>query len=256
MKRIVLFLFAIFTCVIAYAATETINWYMDGNTYATTTCQTGADITLPTTPYKKGYTFQGWDVKRTPVEYLEINVEGPIIDTGYIPSNKTRIKTKFLLADVSNGKAHVFGILADGNHNSSKSYEFFVYDRVYHFIYSGTFYTKSNATNGDNIILDWNKNVLNFSVNSTNRNDTLTPKTFTSSYTMPLFSLRSSTNFPSRGSFVGKMYYFQIYDNDTLVRDFIPVLDSNGIPCMYDKVEGKFYYNQGTGNFIAGPVIN
>ena len=28
-----------------------------------------------------------------------------------------------------------------------------------------------------------------------------------------------------------------------------------GTPCLYDKVERKFYYNAGTGQFIAGPVI-
>ena len=52
-----------------------------------------------------------------------------------------------------------------------------------------------------------------------------------------------------------RMYNFKIYDNDVLVRDMIPVLDPTGTPCMYDKVEGKFYYNSGTGDFIAGPVI-
>ena len=52
-----------------------------------------------------------------------------------------------------------------------------------------------------------------------------------------------------------KIYYFKIYDNDVLVRDFIPVLDNYGTPCMYDKVERKFYYNAGTGDFIAGPII-
>ena len=52
-----------------------------------------------------------------------------------------------------------------------------------------------------------------------------------------------------------KIKYFQIYDNDTLVRDFVPVLDKDDIPCMYDKVERKFYYNQGTGDFIAGPIV-
>ncbi len=36
---------------------------------------------------------------------------------------------------------------------------------------------------------------------------------------------------------------------------FIPILDINGTPCMYDKVEDKFYYNAGTGQFIAGPAI-
>ena len=37
--------------------------------------------------------------------------------------------------------------------------------------------------------------------------------------------------------------------------DLIPVLDKDGIPCMYDLVEHKFYYNAGTGDFIAGPII-
>ena len=39
----------------------------------------------------------------------------------------------------------------------------------------------------------------------------------------------------------------KIYDNDKIVRDFIPVLDKNNKPALYDKVEGKFYYNQGNG---------
>lgn len=47
-----------------------------------------------------------------------------------------------------------------------------------------------------------------------------------------------------------KLYWFKVYDNDTLVRDFIPVIDSSNRPCLYDKVEDKFYYNQGTGEFL------
>ena len=35
---------------------------------------------------------------------------------------------------------------------------------------------------------------------------------------------------------------FKIWQNDTLKRDFIPVLDLNGTECMYDLVENKFYY--------------
>ena len=43
--------------------------------------------------------------------------------------------------------------------------------------------------------------------------------------------------------------------NNILVRDFIPVLDKDGVPCMYDKVTVQFFYNQGTGQFIAGPAL-
>ena len=42
----------------------------------------------------------------------------------------------------------------------------------------------------------------------------------------------------------------KLYDNGILVRDFIPVLDWNDVPCMYDKVSGELFYNQGTGEFI------
>jgi len=52
-----------------------------------------------------------------------------------------------------------------------------------------------------------------------------------------------------------RVYSCKIYDEETLVRDFIPCKDSNNVVCLYDKVEGKYYYNQGTGEFVAGPEV-
>lgn len=51
------------------------------------------------------------------------------------------------------------------------------------------------------------------------------------------------------------LYYCKIWDNNILVRNFIPCLDSNNRPCMYDTVSGQTFYNQGTGEFIAGPTL-
>lgn len=45
---------------------------------------------------------------------------------------------------------------------------------------------------------------------------------------------------------------FQIYDNDILVRDFVPCINPSGIVGMYDMVGKIFYGNDGTGTFIAG----
>lgn len=45
---------------------------------------------------------------------------------------------------------------------------------------------------------------------------------------------------------------FQIYDNDTLVRDFWPCYDPNSVGCLYDKVSKEYYYNAGTGEFTVG----
>lgn len=49
-----------------------------------------------------------------------------------------------------------------------------------------------------------------------------------------------------------KIYSCQIYDNGILVRDFLPAYDPEGVACLYDKVEKKYYYNAGTGAFTAG----
>ncbi len=65
--------------------------------------------------------------------------------------------------------------------------------------------------------------------------------------TIWLFNLNSSENLTMW--FNGDWYYTKIWDRDTLVRDFVPALDENDIPCMYDKVSETYFYNQGTGNF-------
>ena len=49
-----------------------------------------------------------------------------------------------------------------------------------------------------------------------------------------------------------QLYYLKIYDSDTLVRDYIPVIDSTSRPCLFDKVGKECYYNQGTGEFLYG----
>ena len=46
--------------------------------------------------------------------------------------------------------------------------------------------------------------------------------------------------------------YAKIYENDELVRHYIPVL-KNGTYCMYEQMQGKYYYNAaGVGYFTGG----
>ena len=47
-----------------------------------------------------------------------------------------------------------------------------------------------------------------------------------------------------------RLYALKLYADGDLVRDYIPVLDTNNRPCLYDKVEDKFYYNEGSGEFL------
>ena len=64
-----------------------------------------------------------------------------------------------------------------------------------------------------------------------------------------------------------KIFNVKITNFENFIADFIPcysttsVVDVDGKECpsgtigMYDTVEGKFYTNQGTGDFIAGPEV-
>lgn len=53
-----------------------------------------------------------------------------------------------------------------------------------------------------------------------------------------------------------RIYTCQIYDNGTLVRDYVPVKDANGNVGLYDIVESKFYGNAGSGAFTGGAVVD
>ncbi len=53
--------------------------------------------------------------------------------------------------------------------------------------------------------------------------------------------------------FTGRVFRLKISKANQTLLDLIPVIDSNNTVCLYDKVSEKFYYNQGTGDFIAGP---
>ena len=49
-----------------------------------------------------------------------------------------------------------------------------------------------------------------------------------------------------------KIYGCKIYDNGTLVRDYIPALRSDGIAGLYEAVNDTFTASSGSSNFVAG----
>lgn len=53
----------------------------------------------------------------------------------------------------------------------------------------------------------------------------------------------------------GKIYYCKIYDNNILVRDFIPVKTTTNIYGLWDKINKVFYKNAGIGTFTGGPTV-
>ena len=51
-----------------------------------------------------------------------------------------------------------------------------------------------------------------------------------------------------------RIYNCKFYENNVLVHDFIPVMNNDDVPCLYDKVTATFKYNAGTGSFNYGEL--
>lgn len=67
-----------------------------------------------------------------------------------------------------------------------------------------------------------------------------------------LFSVNNGGNYNKASM---KLYSCKIYDNGTLVRNFIPVKTTTNIYGLWDKINKVFYKNAGTGTFTGGPAV-
>ena len=244
MKKLLSFIFAICICSVANAATETMNWYSDSQLYSTTTCESGGDITLPQTPTKYGYTFQGWRVQYTQVEYLE-STGTQWIDTGIYVNSSTKIEIKGKQVAKSIAFFGVSGALVFFNVEGPIAATFL----------GQTTYIQNKSIVGTIATIVMSKDGGAY-LNGTRLVNPFNSTTLTSSnYPITLFTRINNNSGIENNMIGGTIYYCKIWDNGILVRDFIPALDSTGVPCLFDTVTQQFFYNSGTGNFTAGPAV-
>ena len=79
---------------------------------------------------------------------------------------------------------------------------------------------------------------------------------FQSPYDMLLLASQDNSENAGANYWNGNLYYCKIWDNNTLIRDFIPCYrKSDNVVGMYDIINNLFYTNKGTGSFIAGPDV-
>jgi len=79
---------------------------------------------------------------------------------------------------------------------------------------------------------------------------------FSKSYNAYVFALNNNNSATWYSPM--KLYYLKIWDDGTLVRDFVPCVNKAGVAGLYDMTPGAskvFYTNDGTGEFEAGPVL-
>ena len=173
------------------------------------------------------------------------------IDTEYNPNSNTKVEAKFKMNETPSSFKWLF--LARSENAAGSGFGFGCINNGYiSSEYNNRASSSTDKLTTDNIyVIVKDKNVCNY-------NDkvlTNTQSTFTVNYSLPIFALNNIGSIQSGTLPSANCYYFRIYDNDVLVRDFYPVLDENDTPCMYDTVTKKLYKNKGTGTFGYGEVL-
>lgn len=180
------------------------------------------------------------------LQYLDAP-KNTYIDTGFAPNNNTRVvfdvtvrgtlESWFGVSDDSSGnwwKTKVFGVSNDGGG---------VYSGFGNL--GGT--AGSVAANGRHTI-EFDKGV--FKVDGATHT-TRSGQTFQLQRSLYLFADNRPNGVNTKNGTV-RFHSCQIYDNGTLVRDYVPVL-YGGEVCLFDKVNREYARNIGSGAFAAGP---
>ena len=197
---------------------------------------------------------QNEDMNALPEEYQQVEyIESTgtqYIDTGIVPNQDTSVYIDFQY--LKNESTFIFGSRVS---TSEKAYT----------LSSANANTEivSAYYNSGNVVLakfDQNRHVFQRNKNICIIDGmSVTSGTDTASFTAPgsiyLFAC-NQTNGPYLYS-TSRIYACKFWQNETLVRDLIPCYrKSDGVIGLYDKVNGVFYTNAGTGAFLKGDDKN
>lgn len=173
------------------------------------------------------------------IEYLE-STGTQYIDTGISPHQNIALEIKWKNPTSQTGK-YLFG---SGTSTNDCIRAYISNSGTWRFGGASKSLTVTDTTERTATV---NKNGL--TVNGTTYSYTGTVGTFSSTVTIKVFAGATGQSPIST-----RIYYLKIWDNGTLVRDFIPVRVGS-VGYMYDRVSGTLFGNDGTGDFILGPDV-
>lgn len=181
------------------------------------------------------------------LEYIE-SAGAQRIDTGFYPNQDTRVLMDADVPAVASGQfpALFFG---DSAGSTQTRYGTMIYrgSDGFHDHYGNQVVNTSNIGVSGRHLFDKDKNVTyldNVAVSN------FSYSAFLSAVTLSLFCSYELGNYDYYATF--KLYSCKVYDNGTLVRDFIPAKLPDGSIGLIDKLTEEFYPNMGTGVFTAG----
>ena len=257
--------------------TINIRWYDGENQLSVPTnaqtCSYDGALYLPTAPTKKGYTFEGWEVKYAiPEEYTELEyIESTgtqCIDTGFkFTGNVVKYELVYTMPNLMGSNKTLFGA-SDNNVNWSGLEYFYNYSGYANgnvnnesALYIGGRQLACHITNPVDTIIKNSLIVDRFNQKyklqrNNNKCSGSFPGTVTSTVSIALFAHKenNSNSFIQKSNY--RCYSFKITQDGVLMLNFIPTRrKSDNVIGMYDTVTKTFFTNAGTGTFIAGPVV-
>ncbi|MBQ8298671.1 MAG: hypothetical protein IJX99_02205 [Clostridia bacterium] len=180
------------------------------------------------------------NAKKPPIDYVEyIESSGTqYIDTGIIPKIDYTVEAEFQATEAT---------------GSGEGWLFATWDNSAGFRVG----IVRNMFSNSNITVNANGTSVTYSQTSILQYTRVTAKaTSDRAYSLYLFSQHESTGATHTSMSKYKLYLLKIYDSGgSLVRDFKPCKDENGVYCLYDEVSKTYFYNQGTGNFTGGASL-
>lgn len=189
----------------------------------------------------------------TKLDYIESSGT-QYINTGFIPNGNSHIVMDCEPTSVDNTFGFFCARTATSATDTTANVLFYV-DGKYRRDFYGTSKTTSGAYGaGKRITIDSNKNNVSIGTDYS-----LTFTASTNASPMALLLMATAVPGSTAGTFKNianfakmKLYSAKIYDNGTLVRDFIPCKNASGTIGLWDNVNSVFYANAGTGTFSTG----
>lgn len=174
------------------------------------------------------------------------------IDTGFKPNQDTR-----LVMDVDTGSSWsteflaIFGVGSTSSGGSSDKFLTYLYKSIsgVHDHYAAQTKNSSTVNMFGRHTVDKNKNITTIDGVTVNQ---FTYAAFQQASPLALFCCLDGGSYTGRMAM--KLYSCQIYDNDVLVRDYVPCIKDDGEVGLYDIVGKQFYGNAGTGVFTGSEV--
>lgn len=183
----------------------------------------------------------------TQIEYIE-STGTQYIDTLVTPDQDTSIEIEFSMSALSGDKG-LYGSRVSG---SSRDFETHFYGASS--VYVG-YNSNTDIKSAWGVLQTDEKYKVYHNKNLYYKNGSLiktfNTATFTCPYNLVIFGVRNNSANPT-WLCSAKLYRFKMWNDETLVRDMIPIKDNNDVVCLYDFVSETCFYNAGSGNFNAG----